>query len=516
MKSQPRPRSLFRIVFGRTTFVILGLLLQIAFFFSIFRWLGNYIHFVYITYVLVSSSVVIAILNRPMDSSFKMAWIIPVLLIPIFGIILYVFVQVQFQTRALARRVNLSVEKTKPYLVQDPQVQKRLRAASVRGSRLVDYMNHIAGFPVYENTAAKFFPLGEDMFEQLMEELKAAKHFIFMEYFIIDRGYMWDSILEVLKQKAAEGVEVRVMYDGMGCIVTLPRKYNEYLERQGIKCRIFSPIVPLLSTHQNNRDHRKIMVIDGAVAFCGGINISDEYINEKMRFGHWKDTGFMLRGEAVAGFTAMFLEMWNVNDEHIEDCGEYIQASKKYSVSTDGFVIPFGDTPLDEVYIGKRAYINNLNNASEYTYIMTPYLVIDDEMYECMKYAAQRGVDVKIIMPHIPDKKYAFYLARTYYKELLKAGIEIYEYTPGFVHAKMSISDGKKAIVGTVNHDYRSLYLHYECAAYMLNVPAVMDIERDFKDTLELSQKITLEDVKHFNIFTKILGHIIRLVAPLL
>ena len=516
MKSQPRPRSLFRIIFGRTTFVILGLLLQIAFFFSIFRWLGNYIHFVYITYVLVSSSVVIAILNRPMDSSFKMAWIIPVLLIPIFGIILYVFVQVQFQTRALARRVNLSVEKTKPYLVQDPQVQKRLRAASVRGSRLVDYMNHIAGFPVYENTAAKFFPLGEDMFEQLMEELKAAKHFIFMEYFIIDRGYMWDSILEVLKQKAAEGVEVRVMYDGMGCIVTLPRKYNEYLERQGVKCRIFSPIVPLLSTHQNNRDHRKIMVIDGAVAFCGGINISDEYINEKMRFGHWKDTGFMLRGEAVAGFTAMFLEMWNVNDEHIEDCGEYIQASKKYSVSTDGFVIPFGDTPLDEVYVGKRAYINNLNNASEYTYIMTPYLVIDDEMYECMKYAAQRGVDVKIIMPHIPDKKYAFYLARTYYKELLKAGIEIYEYTPGFVHAKMSISDGKKAIVGTVNHDYRSLYLHYECAAYMLNVPAVMDIERDFKDTLELSQKITLEDVKHFNIFTKLLGHIIRLVAPLL
>ena len=337
------------------------------------------------------------------------------------------------------------------------------------------------------------------------------------KFFIINHtSRMWNEILEILKKKVKQGVEVRVMYDGMGCIVTLPRKYNEYLERQGIKCRIFSPIVPLLSTHQNNRDHRKIIVIDGAVAFCGGINISDEYINEKMRFGHWKDTGFMLRGEAVAGFTAMFLEMWNVNDEHIEDCGEYIQASKKYSVSTDGFVIPFGDTPLDEVYVGKRAYINNLNNASEYTYIMTPYLVIDDEMYECMKYAAQRGVDVKIIMPHIPDKKYAFYLARTYYKELLKAGIEIYEYTPGFVHAKMSISDGKKAIVGTVNHDYRSLYLHYECAAYMLNVPAVMDIERDFKDTLELSQKITLEDVKHFNIFTKLLGHIIRLVAPLL
>ena len=247
MKSQPRPRSLFRIIFGRTTFVIMGLLLQIAFFFSIFHWLGNYIHFVYAGYVLVSASVVIAILNKPMDSSFKMAWIIPVLLIPIFGIVLYVFVQVQFQTRALARRVNQSVEKTKPYLVQDPQVQKRLRAASVRGSRLVD-MNHIAGFPVYENSAAKFFPMGEDMFEQLMEELKAAKHFIFMEYFIIDRGYMWDSILEVLKQKAAEGVEVRVMYDGMclcSFLIIIPRNWKKWAS--GVRCfhrsnRCFPPI----------------------------------------------------------------------------------------------------------------------------------------------------------------------------------------------------------------------------------------------------------------------------------
>ena len=402
-----------------------------------------------------------------------------------------------------------------PYETMFMKLMKKHGKPAYNGLKMLLYQG-VAAYELW-NDCKISSDMADIIYEDMKKELLKAEKFIFLEFFIINHtSRMWNEILEILKKKVKQGVEVRVMYDGMGCIVTLPRKYNEYLERQGIKCRIFSPIVPLLSTHQNNRDHRKIMVIDGAVAFCGGINISDEYINEKMRFGHWKDTGFMLRGEAVAGFTAMFLEMWNVNDEHIEDCGEYIQASKKYSVSTDGFVIPFGDTPLDEVYVGKRAYINNLNNASEYTYIMTPYLVIDDEMYECMKYAAQRGVDVKIIMPHIPDKKYAFYLARTYYKELLKAGIEIYEYTPGFVHAKMSISDGKKAIVGTVNHDYRSLYLHYECAAYMLNVPAVMDIERDFKDTLELSQKITLEDVKHFNIFTKLLGHIIRLVAPLL
>ena len=212
----------------------------------------------------------------------------------------------------------------------------------------------------------------------------------------------------------------------------------------------------------------------------------------------------------------MFFELWDVNDETAEDAGKYIEMSKGNSVDSDGFVLPFSDTPLDDVYIGKRAYIHNLNNATDYTYIMTPYLVIDDELYECMKYAAQRGVDVKIIMPHIPDKPYAFWLARTYYKELLEAGIEIYEYTPGFVHAKMSVSDGSRAIVGTINHDYRSLYLHYECAAYMMNVPAIIDIVSDFKDTFAASQKITLEDLKHFNIFTRIIGHITRLVAPLI
>ena len=247
-----------------------------------------------------------------------------------------------------------------------------------------------------------------------------------------------------------------------------------------------------------------------------GINLADEYINQKMRFGHWKDTGFMMKGEAVAGFTSLFLDMWNINDEKCEDGGKYITLSRECGVNAEGYVIPFGDTPLDDIYVGKRAYIHNLENAADYVYIMTPYLVIDDDMFEAMKYASQRGVDVKIIMPHIPDKKFAFWLARTYYKKLLKAGIEIYEYTPGFVHAKMSISDGQRAIVGTINHDYRSLYLHYECAAYMVNVPAVMDVESDFSDTLSLSQKITYEDLKKFNFFSMLVGHIMRIVAPLM
>ena len=510
-------KKIYRLLYSNKFVAMVMLLMQIITFVAMYIWISDYSKVLFGLSTVLSAVLIIFEINRTEESTFKMTWITLIAIIPIFGALFYLFTRAQGVSMNIGDDYKNIQEANKKYLVQDEDVMKSIYQTDKNQDGFARYLSKYGGSPAYTNTGVQYYSIGERMFEDMKKELLKAEKFIFLEFFIINHtSRMWNEILEILKKKVKQGVEVRVMYDGMGCIVTLPRKYNEYLERQGIKCRIFSPIVPLLSTHQNNRDHRKIMVIDGATAFCGGINLSDEYINEKMRFGHWKDTGFMLRGEAVAGFTAMFLEMWNVNDEHIEDCGEYIQASKKYSVSTDGFVIPFGDTPLDEVYVGKRAYINNLNNASEYAYIMTPYLVIDDEMYECMKYAAQRGVDVKIIMPHIPDKKYAFYLARTYYKELLKAGIEIYEYTPGFVHAKMSISDGKKAIVGTVNHDYRSLYLHYECAAYMLNVPAVMDIERDFKDTLELSQKITLEDVKHFNIFTKLLGHIIRLVAPLL
>ena len=519
MKSQPRPRSLFRIIFGRTTFVILGLLLQIAFFFSIFRWLGNYIHFVYITYVLVSSSVVIAILNRPMDSSFKMAWIIPVLLIPIFGIILYVFVQVQFQTRALARRVNLSVEKTKPYLVQDPQVQKRLRAASVRGSRLVDYMNHIAGFPVYENTAAKFFPLGEDMFEQLMEELKAAKHFIFMEYFIIDRGYMWDSILEVLRQKAEEGVEVRVMYDGMCCLMLLPYHYPQKLENMGIRCQMFSPIKPVLSTHQNYRDHRKVTVIDGHTAFTGGVNLADEYINRKERFGHWKDTAIMIKGDAVKSFTMMFLQMWNITEHQADDYVRYLcKPDYQYPAGLDrsGFAMPYGDSPLDNETVGQHVYMDILNESRYYVHIMTPYLILDSDMITSLTFAAKRGIETIIIMPHIPDKWYAFAVAETYYRELIEAGVNIYEFTPGFVHAKVFVSDDDTATVGTVNLDYRSLYLHFECGIFVYDNPVVHKIEKDFQETLKKSCKVTASDIGNTGIFMRICGRVLRLIAPLM
>lgn len=510
-------KKLYRLLYSNKFFALIMLLLQVIVFVAMYIWISDYSRVLFGLTTILSAVLIVFEINRTEEPTFKMTWVTLIAIIPIFGALFYLFTRTKGVSTNICDNYNKAQEKNRKYLVQDEEVIKNINLTDKNEDGFIKYLSKFGGSPAYTNTGVQYYPVGEKMYEDIKKEILKAEKFIFMEFFIINyTSRMWNEILEILKQKVKNGVEVRIMYDGMGCIATLPRDYEEVLKRFGIKCRVFSPIVPLISTHQNNRDHRKIIVVDGAVAFCGGINLADEYINEKVRFGHWKDTGFMLRGDAVAGFTAMFLDMWDVNDELVEDGGEYIQASKKYSVGVDGFVVPFGDTPLDDVYVGKRAYINNLNNASKYTYIMTPYLVIDDEMYESMKYAAQRGVDVKIIMPHIPDKRYAFYLARTYYKKLLNAGIEIYEYTPGFVHAKMSISDGRKAIVGTINHDYRSLYLHYECAAYMLNVPAIIDIEQDFNDTLELSQKITLEDVKKFNVFTKILGHVIRIVAPLL
>lgn len=511
-------KKMLRLLYSNKFAALLMFLIQLTVFVGMYVWISDYSKALVGFSGVLGAVLIIAEVNSSEEPTFKATWILLIAVIPIFGALFYLYTRCN---RSVSDNIKddytKSHEINKKYLTESEDVFKNSALADRHESGFVKYLSKYGGTSVYSNTAVQYYSVGEKMFEDMKKELLKAENFIFMEFFIINSAdRMWNEVLEILKQKVKQGVEVRLMYDGMGCLTTLPKHYDEVLNKIGIKCRVFSPIVPLISTHQNNRDHRKMLVIDGKVAFSGGINLADEYINEKERFGHWKDTGFMLRGDAVEGYTAMFLDMWNVNNEEIEDGGEYITATKGNGAEADGIVVPFGDTPLDEVYIGKRAYIYNLDNANDYVYIMTPYLVIDDEMYESLKYAAQRGVDVKIIMPHIPDKAYAFYLARTYYKSLLKEGIEIYEYTPGFVHAKVSVSDGNRAVVGTINHDYRSLYLHYECASYMKNVPAIIDIEHDFKTTLEKSQKITLDDIKKFKWYTKLIGHVVRLVAPLM
>ena len=382
---------------------------------------------------------------------------------------------------------------------------------------MASFLSKYGSSGVFTDTDVKYYSLGDYMIEEIIDELKKAEKFIFIESFIINaEGRVWPEILSILREKVRQGVEVRVMYDGMGCLTTLPKYYEETLNAQKIKCRTFSPVQPLLSTYQNNRDHRKIIVIDGKVAFNGGINLADEYANYIERFGHWKDTGIRLEGSAVAGFTSLFLQMWNTirMSDTKEDCKRFIDASEPSAGV--GVIIPYGDSPLDDVNVGMRAYIDIINSANEYVYIMTPYLVIDDEMYNAMRFAVQRGVDVRIIMPHKPDKKYAFWLARTYYPQLMRSGVKIYEYMPGFVHAKVCEADGERAIVGTVNFDYRSLFLHYECATYIYKSRVIDDIHADFKKTFASCDRITEEEYRRFNPITKVCGRIVRVLAPLL
>lgn len=508
-----------RPIFGRTAFVIVALIVQFLVLLEGFVWLNDHVFFLYGGLTLLSTGVVIYIINKRQNPSFQLAWVIPVLIFPVFGVMFYLFLELQPWTQIVNRRMDVLTKETKPYLKQDQGTLDRLRSASRGNAHLAHYMMNYGGFPIYENTEAEYFPLGDDMFPRFLEELKKAKRYIFMEYFILDKGEMWDAILEILKEKVKEGVEVRMMYDGMCSLTLLPYGYPKELEALGIRCKMFSPIRPVISSLHNNRDHRKITVIDGHTAFTGGVNIADEYINRKERFGHWKDTALMVRGKAATSFLMMFLQMWNVTEHLPEQYEKYLADEQQLQFTgpeAEGFVMPYGDSPLDEETVGQHVYMDILNEARYYVHIMTPYLILDSDMITALTFAAKRGVETIIIMPHIPDKIYAYILARSYYEELLMAGVKIYEYTPGFIHAKSFTSDDEKAVVGTINMDYRSLHLHYECAAYMYRNPAVRQVELDFQQTLEKCQEIKIEDCRNYPFSKRMIGKVLRLFAPLM
>lgn len=510
---------LLRVIFGRTTYVILSIIVQLFVLLAAFQWLSNQTFYVYGGFTILSTIVVIYIINKNQNPSYQMAWIIPVLVFPVFGVMFYLFVETQPGTRMIARRLKVLGEETKPYLKQDEKVTERLGNAGRGVGHLASYMNNYGGYPICDNTYAEYFPLGDDMYPVFLEELRQAKRYIFMEYFILEHGEMWDEVLEILKEKVAEGVEVRVMYDGMCCLTLLPYRYPQELEKLGIRCKMFSPVKPALSSYQNNRDHRKITVIDGHTAFTGGVNIADEYINRKERFGHWKDTAIMLKGDAVNSFLMMFLQMWNITEKNQDDYSRYAKSPEHVypsGLDMDGYVMPYGDSPLDDETVGRYVYMDILNEARYYVHIMTPYLILDSDMITALTFAAKRGIETVIIMPHIPDKIYAYLLARSYYAELLQAGVKIYEYTPGFVHAKVFTSDDEKAVVGSINLDYRSLHLHFECAVYLYRNRAVRQAELDFQETLEQCQEITLENCRKYPLYKKMAGKVLRLFAPLM
>ena len=509
-------KGFLSLVFSRLGLILLLLLLQIGLIVAAFFWCEEFLPHIYSVAILFSVCMVLYLLNSRIDPTAKITWLVVIMLLPIFGALLFLYTQRDIGHRALKAKAAQRVDESKDDLTQDPQVMEDLQKENPGVAGLAHYITRSGCYPVYKNSAVTYFPIGEDKFKQMLIELENAQHFIFMEYFIIHEGMMWGQILEILARKASQGVDVRVMYDGTCEFSTLPHDYPERLKKLGIQCKMFAPLSPFVSTHYNYRDHRKILVIDGHTAFTGGINLADEYINHVERFGHWKDTAVMVKGDAVPSFTLMFLQMWSMDQRETLSCEEFLSYPTYAPENAMGYVIPYGDCPLDGDKVGEHVYIDILNRAQRYVHIMTPYLILDGEMEDALKYAAKRGVDVKLILPGIPDKFVPFSLALTHYRALMDCGIEIYEYTPGFVHAKSFVSDDREGVVGTINLDYRSLYHHFECAAYQYETSSIADIEKDFQNTLQQCRRMTPQAIKLEKTSRKVVGVLVKALAPLL
>lgn len=504
------------LVFSRTTILIVLLLAQLAIFAATLTYLRDYAQYIYGLFGVLEIVSVIYIINSKSNPAFKITWILLIFVLPVFGTAFYLFMKMMPGTGLIERRLADLTVSTREYMKQDEDTLEALRVSKPANANLAHYLSKQVNFPVHRNTSVKYFSSGEDKFEEMKKQLEKAEKFIFMEYFIVEEGVMWDEIFEILKKKVHAGVEVRFMYDGMCSLSKVPHDYDKKIRKYGIKCKMFSPVRPILSSYQNNRDHRKICVIDGNVGFTGGINLADEYINRIERFGHWKDTAVMLEGEAVQNLTILFLQMWNVSQKKPENYLQYLTPKSLEFKRELGFVLPYGDSPFDKEIIGEQVYFHILNHAKKYVHIMTPYLILDNEMLTTLKFAAKCGIEVIIIMPHIPDKWYAFILAKTYYEELMEAGVQIYEYTPGFIHAKVFVSDNDTATVGTINLDYRSLYHHFENGVFIYNNQVVWDIEKDFQETLVKCEKVSLTNLRSRSLIEQVVGKILRLVAPLM
>lgn len=510
-------RKLFALL--RNKIVIMGVLIiiQLSVFLGLVFYLSEYFIQIYVLLITLSVLMSIYLVNKDDNPTYKLTWVLLIMALPVFGGLIYLLFGGQKVPKELRKRDSEAVANYQEMLWQNTEIMESLQLEDPIAHKQANYLWHNAIFPIYRHTETTFFKIGEEKFAAMVEELKKAEKFIFLEYFIIAPGIMWDTILGILVDKVKQGVEVRVMYDDAGCITTLPNEYYKILEKLGIKAKVFNPIRPRLAIQMNNRDHRKILVIDGKVGMTGGINLADEYINKIDRFGHWKDCSVMIKGEAVWNFTLMFLQFWNYDEAVKDDVYKYKADQKDFiTIKDDGYVQPYSDSPTDDENVGEYTHINMINGANTYVYATTPYLVIDNEMKTALIMAAKNGVDVRILVPHIPDKWYVFMITRYNYQALLEAGVQIYEYTPGFVHGKTFVVDDKMAVVGTVNMDYRSYYLHYECGVWFYRSSVVMDVKNDYLETLKKSHCVTLEECKNVRLPVRMLRSILNLFSPMM
>lgn len=511
--------SIIKILSSRLFITLVIIAIEMTWLAMIFlRFIGR-VEWIATAFELLSVVIALYIITKDDVPAYRMGWILIIMLVPVFGGLMFLLLGEKRPAKHMRTHLARGMRDHDLTIKQDPEVIDELCAQAPRVECTAQYISRYARYPMWKNTRLKYHSLGETHYEDMLSELKKAKKFIFLEYFIIEEGKMWNSILDILCEKAAQGLDIRLIYDDMGCLKKIPSGYYKKLEKMGVKCLVFNPFVPVISLVMNNRDHRKMLIIDGDIAFTGGINLADEYINQKRLYGHWKDTGIMLHGEAVWNFTVMFLEMWNSFRHSEEDFSAFKPCKQQEGeFVSDGFVQPFTDSPLDGETVSLNVYLDILAQAKNYVYIFTPYLAISDELNIALCAAAKRGVEVRIVLPGIPDKKVTYRLSRSYYVPLLKAGVEIYEYTPGFIHAKSYVCDDELAVVGTINMDYRSLYLHFECGVFMYGSSAVEKLKQDALETFEVSHKVTIAERKKgflMQILGGLIDSVIRVFAPL-
>lgn len=459
---------------------------------------------------------VLYLINKLERPSLRLNWILLILIVPVVGVPSFLMFGESRPIKRMGKLVCKSKEETER-VFKETYGESEMPSVQDRQTALNYYLAKHGKYPLYTDGDIQYYRSGEEMFPVMLEELEKAEKYILLDYFIIAHGKMWDSMLKILLKKAMQGVKVRIIYDDFGSIITLSPHYEIYLEslHPNIKCLKFNKIIPFFAMRMNNRDHRKILVVDGKVAFTGGINLADEYIAEKVRFGYWKDTGIKITGSAVRSFTAMFFYFWNAFYREKEDIKEYLLPADEPKQDTGIKIQPYDDSPLDNLSIGENVYSDMINRAEKYVYIFTPYLILDDFMRKSLCQAALRGVDVRIVTPGIPDKKTVFRLTRANYELLLKSGVKIYEYTPGFIHAKSVLCDDEWAAIGTFNFDYRSLYLHFENAVYFSGCQAIFDLKKDCEETFNVSKRCTLENTKR-GVFGRFLDSILRIFETLM
>ena len=467
---------------------------------------------VQITVGILAIVFVLRIINQHERPSSKLNWIIIILLFPVFGVPMYVFNGGGRPTRKMKRKIERAREENAAQMGETPMPNTHTRDKAI-----TRYIAKCGGYPAFYDGEVTYYKSGEQVFPDMIEALKKAEKFVLVEYFIIAHGKMWGEVLKLLLEKAAQGVQIRIIYDDFGCMVTLPPRYDEYLESlsPNIKCLSFNTVVPFFAVRMNNRDHRKMLVVDGKVAFTGGVNLADEYIGEKRRFGHWKDSALKITGNSVRSFTQTFFYLWNAFRKDKERLENFL-APIQDAPPKNGFVVqPYDDCPLDNISVGETVYVDMIDRAEKYVWIFTPYLILDDYMRAAICQAALRGVDVRIVTPAVPDKKAVYRLTRANYGVLMRAGVKIYEYTPGFIHAKSMISDDTCAVVGTINLDYRSLYHHFENAVYFAGCEAVLDLKRDCEETFAVSQECTKENTKR-GVLGRLFDSVLRVFETLM